>query len=163
MKRAMRFGVGVMLMMAVLAVGGIVTGAQNAARPGEIPKAQAKDGAGAWSGTWTSADGFVFDALAVIEIRSDNTVSGSITWTAKAAPAARTDYKNKIGLKGVEHIKGVFYPDARLIGAEGVSKDDPDQVIGLDKYRLYIGDSGKTMAGITSHYDRWDAFFVLER
>jgi len=46
---------------------------------------------------------------------------------------------------------------------EGVSLDDPNSILGMDKYRLIMSDDGSTLGGITWDNGAWDALFMAKR
>ena len=66
-------------------------------------------------------------------------------------------------MKGVEHVRGKFYPETSTLVVDGYSKDDPNVILGLDKYRLVVSETRKSMGGITWHHGPWTGHFFLTR
>jgi hypothetical protein len=96
--------------------------------------AQTKYYEGEWTETNTS---ILFKGLLKIELKH-NSVEGQIIWTYIAADSANSNsvafYRGKKGLIGIEYFSGTFSPKTSDLNFEGFSKDDPNNVIGLDKY-----------------------------
>jgi hypothetical protein len=113
-----------------------------------------------WTGPWEDGP-FLFDADLQLKIDRQNQLEGSITWTIRRSP--RPSDQAKIGLTGVEHVKGRYSPGARLLSFDGDRKDDPHSIIGLDKYRLLLSENGNRMGGITWNHGKWDGRFFLSR
>jgi hypothetical protein len=57
----------------------------------------------------------------------------------------------------------VFLPGDGVVKMEGVSLDDPNSILGMDKYRLIMSDDGSTLGGITWDQGAWDALFMAKR
>ena len=102
-----------------------------------------------WKGYWISPKGFLFTANVRLRIAQNNSVEGEIAWVMERSP--REEDKPKLGLSATEHVRGSYDPRARVLRLEGYRKDDPNQVIGLDKYHLVLADSNQVLGGIT-----WD-------
>jgi hypothetical protein len=126
--------------------------------PGEAIAALGKK----WTGTWVASGGYVYDAEIHSRLNPSGTVEGRILWTLKKAPPERTDYAGKIGKKGVEYVWGTYDPQSRNLDMEGYRRDDPDQILGLDKYRLTLTENYKEMKGATWHHGTWNAAFNLK-
>jgi hypothetical protein len=116
--------------------------------------------AGPWEGEWTGG-GFAYEARMALSVTSDGEVQGSIAWTLRAAP--REPESGKVGSSGTEFVRGKFLPDAQLLVLEGHEKEDPDNIIGLDQYRLLVSEARRTMGGLTRHHGPWDGRFFLTR
>ncbi len=116
---------------------------------------------GSWHGDWTSPEGFRYEADMQLTVDKDNNVTGEIHWTLRKSP--RSEEQEKVGLTGVEHVKGAFAPGARVLRMEGTSLDDPKHILGMDKYRLLLSDDGTRLGGSTSNHDHWNAQLLLER
>lgn len=114
--------------------------------------------AGPWNGSW-EADNFRYEAVMTLNVDAANSVDGQINWTLRVSP--RVNEQAKIGMKGVEYVRGKYYPDSATIALEGYRKDDPNVVIGLDKYRLVVAPNGRTMGGITEHHGTWTGRIFL--
>ena len=155
MCRYLRNGL-VILILAIAAFGA----SNGAASAQSVAPADQLALAGPWHGTWTES-GFRYEAVMVLVVDSNGSVEGSINWTLRATP--RPNEAGKVGLKGVEYIRGKFYPDPGALVVEGYRKDDPNVILGLDKYRLIVSESRKTMGGITAHHGPWTGQFFLAR
>jgi len=123
--------------------------------------ASAKDLGGTWHGVWTADGEWVYEADMVLSVDAENNVTGSIHWTLRKSPRAAE--QAKIGLTGVEYVKGLFLPDAGVVKLEGVSLDDPNHILGMDKYRLLLSDDATILGGITWHHGPWTAQFILKK
>jgi len=113
-----------------------------------------------WRGSWIGG-GFRYEATMSLRVGGSGDVEGSIHWTLRESP--REPEASKIGMTGVEHVRGQFRADVGLLVLEGYRKDDPNSIIGLDKYRLVMSEVRKTMGGITHHHGPWDGRFFLMR
>jgi len=120
-----------------------------------------RDIAGTWHGNWTSPEGFLYEAYMTLTVDGSNNVVGSIHWTLRKSP--RPDLQAKIGVTGVEHVNGVFLPDAGVVRMEGTSLDDPNHILGMDKYRLIVSDDARVLGGITWDHGPWTGQFLLQR
>jgi hypothetical protein len=63
--------------------------------------------------------------------------------------------QSKIGLTAVEYIKGSYNPETRMLMMEGYRKDDPNDIISLDKYRLILSEDNRSLGGATWNHGRW--------
>ena len=116
---------------------------------------------GKWTGYWTSPNGYIYLAQMDITTNGNNVVEGRINWTlVKSLPDLD---QTRLGLKGTEFIKGSYYPASRIMTFEGTKKDDPDTVIGLDKYKLILAENNAALGGITWNHGAWDGLFGLTR
>ena len=50
-----------------------------------------------------------------------------------------------------------------LLVFEGHAKDDPNLVIGLDRYRLLVANGGDALTGITHSHGTWQGRFTASR
>jgi len=123
--------------------------------------ADSKDLAGGWHGFWTAPEGWLYEADMVLTVDAQNNVTGAIHWTLLKSP--RPGEQGKLGLSGVENVKGVFLPQCGMVRMEGTSLEDPNNVLGLDKYRLILSDNSQVLGGITWHHGPWTAQFLLKR
>ncbi len=119
------------------------------------------DLAGNWHGFWTAPEGWLYEADMVLMVDAQNNVTGAIHWTLRKSP--RPGEQGKIGLSGVENVKGILLPECGMVRMEGISLEDPNRVLGLDKYRLILSDNLQALGGITSHHGKWTAQFLLKR
>ncbi|MCE5193870.1 MAG: hypothetical protein LLF28_00180 [Nitrospiraceae bacterium] len=116
---------------------------------------------GTWRGTWYSPKGYVYFAEMHLDVSPDGIISGDIIWTMNNSP--QDSDITKIGLKGTEYIRGTYNTQSRVLIFEGYRKDDPNIVIGLDKYRLILSDNNQVIGGITSNHGDWRGLFSLVR
>lgn len=116
--------------------------------------------AGPWKGLWVS-DTHEYEASLTMQVAASGRIEGAITWTLRKS--SRPDYQSKVGLTGVEHVRGQFNPDTGLVTLTGYRLDDPNKILGTDKYRLAVGDSRKTMGGITWDHGTWAGRIFLRK
>jgi hypothetical protein len=85
----------------------------------------------------------------------DGSIRGKIVWMLRKTPANATpELAAKVGMTGTELVKGKRKGEGLLV-LNGYQKDDPNNIIGLDQYRLAISDDGKVIGGITLNYGPW--------
>jgi hypothetical protein len=120
---------------------------------------------GQWQGTWLSLSeesrGYVYFADLQLTVEADNSATGQITWTLQRSP--RREEQGKIGLTGVEHVQGHLDPAARLLVVDGVRLDDPNTILGLDRYRMLLAENDQVLGGITASGDTWRGLISLVR
>ena len=116
--------------------------------------------AGPWRGLWRS-DAHDYDASIMLNVTKAGQVEGTINWTLRKSP--RPDYQSKIGLTGVEHVRGTFRPSSSLLSFDGYRLDDPNKILGTDKYRLVVSETRGTMGGITWDHGSWAGRIFLKR
>ncbi len=114
-----------------------------------------------WKGYWISPKGFLFTANVRLRIAQNNSVEGEIAWVMERSP--REEDKAKLGIGATEYVRGSYDPRARILRLEGYRKDDPNQVIGLDKYHLVLADSNQVLGGITWNHGSWQGLISLAR
>jgi len=116
---------------------------------------------GAWRGPWTSPSGYLYLADMHLTVAADSTIEGYINWTLKKSP----NYSeiSKLGQSGVEYIRGKYDPQSRVLTFAGYKKDDPNTILGLDKYKLIYAENNKVIGGITWNHGAWTATFSLVR
>jgi len=135
---------------------------------GQESKSLAKDSellmSGRWQGTWLSlsskSSGYVYSADLQVKVQVDGAVEGKINWTVKKAPLG-SSLAPKVGRSAVEFVKGKFDPASRTLSLAGYKKDDPQGLIGLDRYRLILADNDIVLGGITSSQDTWQGLLSL--
>lgn len=113
-----------------------------------------------WVGEWKGSDG-VYTAEMSLTIDANSDLSGQIVWTLTATQ--REDYQDKIGLTGIEYVRGSFDPDSRLVRLEGYEMDDEHSILGLDLYELVLAPNARTLGGITRNHGTWKGQFHLVR
>jgi hypothetical protein len=116
--------------------------------------------AGPWKGLWLS-DTHEYEASLTLVVAANGQAEGSITWTLRKSN--RPDYQPKIGMIGIEHVRGRFDPRSSLLSLDGYRLDDPNKILGTDKYRLVLADNRKTMGGITWDHNTWAGRIFLRK
>jgi hypothetical protein len=134
--------------------------------------AQNNSVAGEWRGVWTNPTGFVFTAEMTLQAGSscgscaasgDGSIQGQILWTLKKVGAnSSPDYARKVDMTGTEFVKGEMRGSGLLV-LNGYDKNDPNNVIGLDNYRLALADNGQVIGGITLSHGSWMGQFILKK
>jgi len=114
---------------------------------------------GTWHGPWTSPSGYLYQAEVHLKIDAEGAISGDIRWTLGKSP--REAEQSKIGLTGTEFISGKFDSQSRVMTFAGIRKDDPNSILGLDRYKLVLADNEKVMGGITENHGNWQGLFSL--
>jgi hypothetical protein len=117
--------------------------------------------AGPWRGVWTAPEGWIYEAVISLRVSGSGATSGEINWTLRKSP--RPAEQAKLGMTGVESVRGNYYANAGALILEGYEKKDPNGILGLDKYRLIVSENHRTMAGMTRHHDAWNSQFFLSR
>ena len=103
--------------------------------------------AGNWQGQWTNGKGSAFGQQLTLKDDGNGRLSGQVVHTLQQT--ANPQKMGKIGLTAVEYVQGTYDPTTRLISLSGVRKDDPNDLIILDKYRLSLSGDNSTIAGAT--------------
>ncbi|MCA8982756.1 MAG: hypothetical protein KDA76_03270 [Planctomycetaceae bacterium] len=116
---------------------------------------------GEWEGEWLSPRGYVFQTTLQLEVEEDGTTSGTFHWTLTASPAG--PLQSKVGQRGIEYAKGKFHPKTRTLELAGYEKEDPEEILGLDKYRLVVSDDAQVLGGITWNHGTWRGLLSLKR
>jgi hypothetical protein len=124
------------------------------------PEAEAKAIDGAWRGHWMSVSGYVYAADASFSIDAQFKVTGRFHWRLEATPDA-SPLAAKVGAQGVEHVEGVYWPQAHLLYLKGSRKDDPEGVLGLDSYELILSQNLAVLGGITENHGNWGGLIQL--
>lgn len=126
-----------------------------------VPEAEQAEIAGPWHGFWTAPEGWIYEAVINLRVSGSGATSGEINWTLRKSP--RPAERGKLGMAGVELVRGNYYATSGTLILEGYEKKDPNGIIGLDKYRLVVSDTRRTMGGITRHHNAWNSQFLLSR
>ena len=135
-------------------------GPSNSVNPST--SATTADLSGEWRGQWMSPYGTTFSAGLHLEpAGTDNGVQGYINWTMKSTP--QESKRAKVGLTAVEYVKGSYDQGARMLVMEGYRKDDPNDIISLDKYRLVLAEGGESLEGKTWNHGGWRGRLTLNR
>ncbi|MFN3657688.1 MAG: hypothetical protein ACK4UO_10580 [Pseudolabrys sp.] len=125
-----------------------------------VPEADRAALAGPWRGLWVS-DTHEYDALLQLTVTANGAAEGAITWTLRKSN--RADYQSKLGLTGTEYVRGRFDARASLLSIDGYRLDDPNKILGTDKYRLVVGDNRRTLGGLTWDHNTWTGRIFLRR
>jgi hypothetical protein len=128
------------------------------ARAGDHP-----DAAGHWHGVWTAPGGWVYEADLQLAPGLGGAILTDINWTLRAADNSRADMHGKIGMSGVEHVRGDYISSGGYLTMEGYGLDDPNKILSMDKYRLVISDDGTTLGGITFDGGDWNGQLIAKR
>jgi len=111
-----------------------------------------------WSGVWSDPESR-YDARLTLRSGGDGAVDGRIQWTLRHAK--RDDDQPKIGQSGVEFVRGSFDPKKRELVLEGYRRDDPNRILGLDRYVFsFQGDEPK-LVGTSWNKGKQDGRFEL--
>jgi len=97
-------------------------------------------------------------------------VSGSILWkllrlefndeTVEGNLDFYIDYRLRIGQEATEFVEGNYFINQGLISIQGIGKGEENpSLIGLDKYRLILGNGGNSLEGLTQGSAEWESCF----
>lgn len=148
-------------LLAVAFAGGLAFALFRPAPPSKPAPAAVSPGAlaGAWSGTWTTPEGFLYDGSTRFAPRPDGTLDTRIRWTLRRSP--RAEEQIKLGLSGDELVRGRW--DGEVLRLEGHALDDPHHILGKDQYRLVLSDDGRALGGMTWDHGTWNGACHLKR
>jgi len=71
--------------------------------------------------------------------------------------------QSKVGLTAVEYVKGSYDQGTRMLTMEGYRKDDPNDIVSLDKYRLVLAEGSRSLEGKTWNHGGWRGRLTLGR
>jgi hypothetical protein len=125
------------------------------------PPLPVSDLAGEWHGQWTSPSGYLFTATLFLTVAPDGIADGRFVWTLKRSPLA--EEQRKLGLSATEFVSGKADGAAGTLTLAGTRKDDPNDVIFTDRYRLVAGENGRSLAGVSGNLGDWDGLVFLQR
>ena len=148
----MRAALAALLILVALALPGI---AQTK------PDLPAIDVAGEWQGQWISPSGYLFTATLKLQLAPDGVASGTFVWMLRRSPLP--EEQRKLGQAATEYVSGRFDPAAGTLVIAGTRKDDPHDVIFVDRYRLIVSGNGRTMGGLSRNLGDWDGQLFLAR
>jgi hypothetical protein len=153
------------LLVRLVLIGGLVLGALNG-------RAQTKSVDGEWRGVWTNPAGFVYSAEVTLiagpgcktcAAAGNGSIRGWIVWTLrKAGSNAPPEMAAKVGATGKESVSGEMAGEGFFV-LKGVGKEDPDNIVDLDQYRLAVADNGDVIGGITRNNGSWTGQFIAMR
>ena len=120
---------------------------------------------GEWRGAWLSmapqSQGYAYDAVLTLRATSSTAIDGQIAWTLRRSP--RPAEQAKLGMTAVEYVSGTYEASGRVLRLTGTRKDDPNSIIGLDRYHLVLADSGSVLGGITFSNGTWQGLLSTSR
>lgn len=123
--------------------------------------AQNDDILGTWEGYWKNPNGHYYTFVFELKATGKNKVEGAFTWTLVKSPR---DYEQpKLGLTAVEYVKGKYNARKRTLKLNGTGKDDPNSIIGIDKYELTLSKDKKVLQGKTENHGDWKGILYGER
>ena len=125
------------------------------------PPLSVNDLAGDWHGQWTSPSGYIFAATLSLKVTPDGVADGQFVWTLERSPLA--EEQRKLGLSATEFVSGKVDRVAGTVTLAGTRKDDPNDVIFTDRYRLVVGENGRSLAGVSGNLGDWDGLIFLQR
>lgn len=117
--------------------------------------------AGEWHGQWTAPSGYLFTATLALKVAPDGIADGQFVWTLKRSPLA--EEQRKLGMSAIEFVSGKVDSAAGTVTLAGTRKDDPHDVIFTDRYRLVVGENGRTLGGVSRNLGDWDGLVFLQR
>lgn len=119
------------------------------------------DLAGEWHGQWTSPSGYLFAAILSLKVAPDGVADGRFVWTLRRSPLA--EEQRKLGMSAIEFVSGKVDSASGTVTLSGTRKDDPNDVIFTDRYRLVVGENGRSLAGVSGNLGDWDGLVFLQR
>jgi hypothetical protein len=125
------------------------------------PPLPVSDLAGEWHGQWTAPTGYLFTATLSLKVAPDGIADGQFVWTLKSSPLA--EEQRKLGMSAIEFVSGKVDSAAGTVSLAGTRKDDPNDVIFTDRYRLVVGENGRTLGGVSRNLGDWDGLIFLQR
>jgi hypothetical protein len=125
------------------------------------PPPPVSDLAGDWHGQWTSPSGYLFTTTLSLKVAPGGVADGRFVWTLKRSPLA--EEQRKLGMSATEFVSGKVDGTAGTLTLAGTRKDDPNDVIFTDRYRLVAGENGRSLAGVSGNLGDWDGLVFLQR
>lgn len=98
---------------------------------------------GNWSGDWNSKSAYYMATVTLEE--TNGRINGRIVWTLKRT--SNSQKINKIGASAVEYVQGTYNSQTRMLNLRGIRKDDPNNIVILDRYNLSLSDDNQTLMG----------------
>jgi hypothetical protein len=96
-----------------------------------------------------------------LTVSPDGNADGRFVWTLKRSPLA--EEQRKLGMSATEFVSGKVDAAAGTVTLRGTRKDDPNDVIFADRYRLVVGENGRSLAGVSGNLGDWDGPVFLQR
>ena len=123
--------------------------------------AQTGDLLGDWLGEWTNPDGHKFSCVLHIAETDSGQLQAEFVWRIDKSP--RSWEQSKLGLTGKEFAKGSYEKETRKVLLNGYRKEDPNYIIGIDKYKLQLNKAGTFLEGKTWNHGTWEGKFKAWR
>lgn len=107
-----------------------------------------------YKGEWTMVNKHdLYTGLFKIEIKKNGTATGEFVWTYLATDSTSQELldllKGKKGTTGIEYLEGNFSVITNDFYFEGIKKDDPNNILGLDKYHIKLSANKLVIYGST--------------
>lgn len=122
---------------------------------------QSEDVAGIWIGEWSNHEGFYFTFSLNLEEQASGLFTGAFIWRLEKSP--RSFEQPKLGTTAVEYVRGTYNTANRKLTLQGFRKDDPHQIIGIDRYELTLSENAELLAGATKDHGTWKGVFYAAR
>lgn len=112
-----------------------------------------------FDGTWTKVyTTYMFDFELTLKSGDSDSVSGFFIWKVVMYDEqnfmSKVHYQNKIDFTAIEYVKGIYNSTSGECHLKGYKKDDPDNIIALDTYKLKIDQNGE-IGGTTNSNGSW--------
>jgi hypothetical protein len=115
---------------------------------------------GRWVGNWTSPNDYSFKCEINLLFQPDKTVKGYILWTLRSVPDKEDN--SKLNSRAIEYVIGSYSDENREIEIRGVEKEDPNEIISPDLYRLTLSSDSSTLRGETQYVGDWHGAIVAK-
>lgn len=110
---------------------------------------------GAWTMIGTT---YVFEFDLYLKDGDWNNVTGYFDWKVanydENSPASRDYYQSKLGTTAKEFVRGTYNPETREYILKGYKKEDPNEIISTDLYRLQLDENGD-IGGDSKAHNTW--------
>lgn len=101
---------------------------------------------GKWTGNWNSKT-TSFKAEMNLTVDNSGKAKGQILWLLLNTTSPQK--VEKIGMSAVEYVQGTFDPATRMLYLSGYRKEDPNNIIVLDKYSLNLAEDNQRLGGVS--------------
>ncbi len=96
----------------------------------------------------------LFTGVCKIELKNNTDIKGEIAWVFLAVDSTDKSmmdiYEGKKGKCGIEKVEGSYTAETHDVYFEGVDKDDPSLILGLDKYSLKLSADKQVLYGTSA-------------
>ncbi len=112
-----------------------------------------------FQGTWTMiGTTYVFEFDLYLNHDAENNVAGYFNWKVTDydlnSPASRDYYQPKLGTTAKEFVRGSYNPETKQYLLKGYKKEDPNEIISTDIYRLQLDENGD-IGGDSKAHNTW--------